>query len=108
MRVLTELKTDEEVFEFFLDKLDDWCRKQFETNGNVGDWSFVFQMKFPTLWKSVLKQALKESGVDTQSKNQIRANRFLSKALETKVINLQELKEVSELKEHIDKYKVKP
>lgn len=57
--------------------------KQFiaETNSKFQERTFKF----------VVKQALKEQGLATYSKEYTRARRYLDKALETKVISLQEL-----------------
>jgi len=57
--------------------------KQFitETNGKFQERTF----------KLVVKQALKEQGLATYSKEFVRARRYLDKALETKVISLEEL-----------------
>lgn len=55
--------------------------------------------KFPTtLFKLVIKQALKEQGLSTYSKGMVRARRYLDRALEAKAISLEELAVVYDIK----------
>ena len=63
-----------------------------ESQVNLDDFRKYFEDKFsPSTAKGVVKQFLREQGLNTYSKKTVQARRFLDRAMETKEVNLEDL-----------------
>ena len=58
---------------------------------NVKDFLGEFKAMYPSQWKAILKQLLREQGLNTYSKQMIGGRKFLDRAMEIRKFNLEEL-----------------
>jgi energy-coupling factor transporter ATP-binding protein EcfA2 len=102
---------------FVISPLREWiapicsiCSNADKAPSSVDVAQFVkeFEEKFPKIAQAVVKQKLKEQGLDTYSQPIIAARKYLDKALTMKIVNMEELALCMNLKVNRTKLRKKP